>query len=256
MKSILITLVCIFMVKFSYSQSLVVTKTDGSKTTIALSDIENITFEDSGFTDFTDSRDGHVYKVVTIGTQTWMAENLAYLPAVSTSQEGSFTTPYYYVYGYEGSTVSAAKATANYGTYGVLYNWPAALTACPSGWHSPTDAEWKILEKNQGMSNSDADGIGWRNTGIVGGKLKETGTSHWLSPNTGATNNSGFTALPGGGRDDNGGFYTLGTYASIWSASEVDASISWYRDLHYFADGVQRFTYEKSGGLSVRCLQD
>jgi len=219
-----------------------VNKTDGSKTTIALSDIESITFENSGSMDFTDSRDGHVYKIIKINTQTWMAENLAYLPSVSQSSNGSDSSPYYYVYGYEGSIVSEAKATANYGTYGVLYNWPAALTACPSGWHSPTDAEWTILTDYLASS--------------AGGLMKETGTTHWVSPNTGATNASGFTALPGGSRDSYGGFYSLGDIAHFWSASENGTSYAWNRDLDSGTAGVWRNSPYRSYGCSVRCLQN
>lgn len=200
-------------------------------------------------------KDGRNYAIVKIGEQSWMTENLAYLPSVNPSSATSITTPYYYVYGYEGSTVASAKGTANYTTYGVLYNWPAALTACPSGWHLPTDEEWKVLEKNQGMSNSDADATGWRNTGTVGGKLKETGTSHWNSPNTGATNSSGFTALPSG-LSNSGGFLTLGDYASFWSASEYDASLAWYRVLYGNYDGVLQGNSYCDLGFSVRCLQN
>ena len=87
--------------------------------------------------------DGKVYKVVQIGNQCWMAENLAYLPSVSPPTEGSLIDPYSYVYGYEGTDINEAKTTTNYQTYGVLYNWPATLEACPSGWHLPSDAEWK-----------------------------------------------------------------------------------------------------------------
>lgn len=94
------------------------------------------------FGTFTDSRDGKVYNIVTIGKQFWMAENLAYLPSVVDPGTGSYTEPYYSVYGYNGTDVAAAKATENYQTYGVLYNWPAAMTACPEGWHLPSDAEW------------------------------------------------------------------------------------------------------------------
>jgi uncharacterized protein (TIGR02145 family) len=93
---------------------------------------------------FTDSRDGNTYKWVKIGDQVWMAENLAYLPEVSPPSEYSDTEPCYYVYGYEGTNVSEAKTTYNYKTYGVLYNYLAALTACPNGWHIPT-----IEEKHQ-----------------------------------------------------------------------------------------------------------
>jgi uncharacterized protein (TIGR02145 family) len=204
---------------------------------------------------FTDSRDGHSYPYKTIGTQTWMTENLAWLPSVNPFSVYSYDTPFYYVYGYEGSTVASAKATGNYTTYGVLYNWPAALTACPSGWHLPTDEEWKVLEKNQGMSQSDADAAGWRYSGTIGGKLKEAGTSHWISPNTGATNSSGFTALPGG-LSTSEGFTYLGSYTTFWSASESDASLAWGRTLYCYRDGVYRYYGYCYYGFSVRCLQN
>jgi len=87
---------------------------------------------------FMDVRDQHVYKYVKIGTQTWMAENLAYLPAVSPSSDGSESSAFYYVYNYEGSSISEAKSQGNYTSYGVLYNWEAAKIACPSGWYLPS----------------------------------------------------------------------------------------------------------------------
>lgn len=94
---------------------------------------------------FSDARDGNVYKIVTIMDQLWMAENLKYLPRVDSLAATSGRTPYYYVYGYDGTHVNAAKATANFATYGVLYNWPAAMI-CPSGWHLPSKREWLRLE--------------------------------------------------------------------------------------------------------------
>jgi uncharacterized protein (TIGR02145 family) len=193
------------------------------------------------FGTFTDNRDGRVYKKITIGIQTWMAENLAYLPAVSPPADGSEIDPYYYVCGYEGSNVSDAKATANYDTYGVLYNWPAALTACPAGWHLPTDAEWTTLTDFPGLS---------------GGSMKEAGTNHWNDPNTGATNGSGLTALPGGNRYYYGDFDYLGFYANFWSSSENDASYAWYRYLTYDGGGVGRNNFGVDNGFSARCLQN
>jgi uncharacterized protein (TIGR02145 family) len=204
---------------------------------------------------FIDNRDGHIYSYKTIGTQTWMAENLAWLPSVSPSSAGSETSSYYYIYGYEGTSTDAAKTTANYTTFGVLYNWVAAKTACPTGWHLPDDAEWKVLEKNQGMSDSDADAEGWRSSGTVGGKLKESGTTHWLSPNTGATNTSGFTALPGGYRLNGGGFSLLDNDAIFCAASGYDALRTWFRNVDYHHDGVYRGYDSKGGGVSVRCLK-
>ena len=193
---------------------------------------------------FTDTRDGIVYNWVKIGDQIWMSENLKYLPSVVGPTTGSQTTPYYYVYGYDGTSVTAAKATANYTTYGVLYNWKAACNSCPAGWHLPSDAEWTEL----------TDYLG--GTSIAGCKLKETGTTHWDSPNTGATNETGFTALPGGYRNDNGTVSSIGVYGAWWSATEDDATNAWYRNMGYSYSNVLRNYYYKELGFSVRCVRD
>ena len=105
------------------------------------------------------------------------------------------------------------------------------------------------------MSQSDADKYGYRPSGTVGGKLKESGLSHWISPNAGATNSSGFTALPGGS-SYGGGFNDPGGYALFWSASGSDASYSWYRGLDVYDDGVDRYYHFRNLGFSVRCLQN
>ena len=192
-----------------------------------------------------DSRDGNLYSYKTIGTQVWMTENLAYLPSVVGPGTGSNSTAYYYVYGYDGSDVATAKATDNYSTYGVLYNWTAAQSACPSGWHLPSDAEWTTLTDYLGGES------------VAGGKLKEAGESHWDSPNTGATNSSGFTALPGGYRRFDGGFfYGIGLYGLWWSSTESPARPAWYRYLYYDSSAVGRHDTYKEAGFSVRCLRD
>ena len=206
----------------------------------------------------TDIRDGNSYQTVLIGEQCWMAENLKYLPSVVDAGIGSNTTPYYYVYGYDGASVSAAKSTANYTTYGVLYNWPAAMNSsasssanpsgvqgvCPTGWHLPSDAEWTELTDYLGGES------------VAGGKLKETGTTHWTSPNTGATNETGFTALPGGFRDLNGYFYIIGHFGYWWSATESDATSAWGRTMGGNYGTVFRDGNDKEVGFSVRCLRD
>jgi|GEM_PF-2184697 len=204
--------------------------------------------------DFTDARDGQTYSTVLIGDQCWMAENLAYLPEVSPSSQGNNTNPYYYVYDYQGTDVAEAKASTNYQTYGVLYNWPASLDACPEGWHLPTDAEWCTLEQEVDptitCSSTSLRGVDG------GGKLKESGNTHWNSPNTGATNSSGFTALPGGNRSSLKPFYNLGTNGFWWSSSQ-GGSNAWHRVLTYNCAQVIRINYDNmSLGLSVRCLKD
>jgi uncharacterized protein (TIGR02145 family) len=193
---------------------------------------------------FTDPRDGNVYKTVSIGNQVWMAENLRYLPGVVGPGEGSLTTVYYYVYDYVGSNVNQAKAASNYTTYGVLYNWPAACTSCPSGWHLPTDAEWTVLTSYLGGNE------------VAGGKLKETGTVHWNTPNIGASNETEFTALPGGYRNYSGMFEMMGGYGSWWSTDEYQTDYAWLRSIGYDFGTVYRNNDDKSVGVSVRCVKD
>jgi uncharacterized protein (TIGR02145 family) len=188
---------------------------------------------------FVDERDNHEYKWVKIGNQIWMAENLAYLPTVVGPGTSSETTPYYYVHGYNGTSISDAKATSNYTTYGVLYNWQAAMTACPAGWHISSDAEWTEL----------IDFLG--GTEVAGGKMKETGTSHWFSPNFGATNESGFSGLPGGYFWPNS-FTSIGYYGVFWRTM---VNYEGY-NLYFESQKTNTLIPNKAAGFSIRCLKD
>jgi uncharacterized protein (TIGR02145 family) len=232
----------------------------------------------------TDARDGQSYNTVQIGTQCWMRQNLAYLDTVVPPANYSSSVPYKYVYGYSGTDVVAAKATANYATYGVMYNWPAMLNGftpcngsgappndqcltpiqgiCPAGWHIPSHYEWTTLEKSVG-SNPGAfpydvtTTLIWLGTD-EGGNLKEAGTSHWTSPNTGATNSSGFTALPGG-YTWSGSSSGIGNFSRWWSSTEQGSLEAWYRDLDYNYSGVYRDAFGSSklyAGNYCRCIKD
>jgi uncharacterized protein (TIGR02145 family) len=192
---------------------------------------------------FTDIRDGNVYKTVTIGDQIWMAENLRYLPVVTGPVSGATASNRYYVYGYEGTNVTEARATENYKTYGVLYNWVAAKAACPEGWHIPTDEEWAQLSEYLG-------GTG------VGGKLKEKGTKHWNSPNTGATNIVGFAALPGGGRFSTFSFHYSGDQGFWWTASQDGTGLYYYRYIQQNDKEMLRGYVMMDAGFSVRCVKN
>jgi uncharacterized protein (TIGR02145 family) len=141
---------------------------------------------------------------------------------------------------------------SNCDVYGGLYQWdemmnydtvPGSQGICPAGWHLPTDAEWTVLLNNLGGDST------------VGANLKETGTTHWAWPNTGATNESGFTALPGGYRYYSGTLY-LTDYAVFWSSSESLSAGAWYRQLYFNYAYVTRRAYTKSNGFSVRCLKN
>jgi uncharacterized protein (TIGR02145 family) len=172
---------------------------------------------------FTDSRDGKTYKTVKIGSQTWMAENLNY----STSNSWCYD-----------------NNNSNCNTYGRLYTWEAAKIACPAGWHLPTDNEWTKL----------IDFLGGQNG--AGGKMKQSGTTNWWEPNNNATNSSGFTVLPGGGRNYGGNFGNMGFGALFWSSTEVGTDGAWSRDLGYDYAAVGTSYDGKNYGFSVRCLQD
>ena len=212
---------------------------------------------------FTDSRDGKVYTTVTIGDQVWLAEGLAYLPAVSASATGSLIDPHYYVYGYEGTDVTAAKATDNYSTHGVLYNWPAAMTACPEGWHLPTDAEWTQLEEYLIANGNNYDGTSVGNK-IAKSMASDTGWSpsndEGVPGNTDYPtyrNKSGFSALAGGTRNaENNAFEYIGGVIGWWSSTESGVT-AWYRILYFDEIDLYRNDYSgKDNGLSVRCVKD
>lgn len=202
---------------------------------------------DNSLQTFTDSRDGNVYKTIKIGSQVWMAENLRYLPSVSEPGVISAEIPLYYVYSYTGTSLAGAKGSFYYGAYGVLYNWAAAKAVCPAGWHLPTIEEWNQL----------ADYLGGKS--VAGIKLKETGTGHWQTTSTDVTNETGFTALPGGFRNFDGKFYSAGHRGYWWSATEGSELYSvWHIHLSYNASGMgmDSFANSKAGGLSVRCVKD
>ncbi|MBI4646674.1 MAG: fibrobacter succinogenes major paralogous domain-containing protein, partial [Bacteroidia bacterium] len=178
-----------------------------------------------------DVRDGKSYSTVRIGNQCWMAENLNYGTKINgTSAQTNNSTPEKYCY---------SNNEANCTIYGGLYQWAeivqylngATNTAnwipvpagnvqgiCPTGWHILTDDEYKQMEMFLGMTQSQADAIDYRGTD-EGGKLKEIGTTHWTSPNTGATNSSFFTALPGGNTDDFGSFNSVNNSCGWWLAT-------------------------------------
>lgn len=208
---------------------------------------------------FIDGRDQHEYKWVIIGNQTWMAENLAFLPSVSPPLAGSDTIPYYYVFRYEGSNVTAAKQWEFYSDYGVFYNWPAAMNGadssssipsgvqgiCPDGWHLPSDGEWDILVNYLGGDMA------------AGKSLKsDSGWNKYEGEPGEGDNSSGFNALAAGSRHNGGDFYNLGFNALFWSSTSYGKYSAWYRYLGYFHNGVYRYYSNTRYGFSVRCVRD
>ncbi|NQU86814.1 MAG: PKD domain-containing protein [Mariniphaga sp.] len=230
----------------NYSDTITITSNGGNQDVEVLMEVVEL----SGI--FIDSRDNYEYNWIRIGSQIWMAENLVYLPSVSPPSGESYADPFYYIYDYSGIDVAAAKATDNYTIYGALYNWPAALTACPGGWHLPTDAEWKQMEMFIGMSQSDADDIGWRGTD-EGTLLKAI--SGWFNNGNG-TDDYGFSGLPGGYRTSDGNFSSIGSLGLWWSATENSSDQAWYRSLYFDYFNFNRNYYNKEGGFSVRCVRD
>ena len=148
---------------------------------------------------------------------------------------------------------------SSHGTiYGKLYNWYAAAhpMICPEGWHVPTDADWQLMEAALGMPADELDQEGprghWQN---VGGKLKAT--TLWLTPGAGATNESGFTGLPGGGRYvPNADFNYMSVIGNWWSASERDPEHAWARYLFDADQSFQRGRERKEAGYCIRCVRD
>jgi uncharacterized protein (TIGR02145 family) len=187
--------------------------------------------------------DGNVYNTVIIGTQCWMKENLkttkyndsTAIPNVTDNTAWvQLSTPGYCFYNNDVATYK--------NTYGALYNWYAVNTGklCPAGWHVPSDAEWQVLVDYLGGDH------------VAGGKLKST--SGWNSPNTGATNSSGFTALPGGNRGD--GSWYKGYSGTWWSSTEEISTHAWERNLGWNSSDMYKYASGKYDGYSVRCVRD
>ena len=199
---------------------------------------------------------GNVYKTVTIGTQTWMAENLKstkynngipILLVTDNTEWASLQSGAYCWYNNDDE---------NRNEYGALYNWYAATNnLCPTGWHVPNASDWITL-------------ISFLGDSIAGGKLKEIGTLHWYSPNTGATNETGFTAKPGGERNENGSFNNKGYHAMLWSSTTttlpckkpggkgpVCPSYHNARIISYDLNNLDHLSVTGShSGFSVRCV--
>lgn len=193
---------------------------------------------------FTDTRDGQTYETVTIGDQTWFAENLNYdTPSSWLSKNLTYGTSESWNYD---------NNPANGVIYGRLYTWDAALIACPIGTHLPTDEEWKILEMELGMSQSEADLFGWRGSD-EGFKLKSQ--SGWLNNGNG-DNSSGFDVLPAGYRYSTGLFEHLGRYGDCWTATEASDTTAYGRGLGTGYKQVYRGKEDKQGGSSIRCIKD
>jgi len=224
--------------------------------------VEFTTIEEQTAETSTIDYEGKTYKTVKIGNQWWMAENLAYLPSVSPGTEGSNTTPYYYVYDYNGTSVSAAKTSDKYETYGVLYNWEAAKTACPPGWHLPTDSEWEQLASFISDDRYSKDGDGTWST--LGKHLKaEDGWYIFSGFGGNGIDDYEFTALPGGFRGLNRdnepgsmGFHDERGLGGWWSATQYNSNNAWGRILIGQTNDMYRPYREKSSGASVRCVKD
>jgi len=196
-------------------------------------------------------------QTVTIGTQVWMTKNLDVttfrngdpIPEAKTDEEwakaGENKQPAWCYY--DNDPANGAK-------YGKLYNWYAVIDSrglAPVGYHIPTDAEWSTF-----INYLDPNADGGNNNNTAGGKMKSTGTQYWQSTNTDATNESGFSGLPGGFRYGNGTFDGFGSYGGWWSSTEDDATSAWNRDLGYYGGSVLRGYNGKRYGFSVRCLRD
>lgn len=195
--------------------------------------------------------EGNIYNTVNIGTQIWMKENLKTTKFSNGTDIPLVTSDFYWYlmttpgYCWYGNNVN------NKVTYGALYNWYAMdvqqngnRNVCPSGWHVPTDAEWSILMTYLGGES------------VAVGKLKETGTFHWQLPNSDATDEIGFTALPGGVRDYDGMFFGIGSYGCWWSATEFVTGGAWSRYMGYDGSGGYRHGNFENDGFSVRCVKD
>lgn len=190
--------------------------------------------------------DGNTYTSVSIGSQIWLKENLkttkfndgTQIPLVTALEDWrELTSP--------GCCWYDNNAASYKNSYGALYNWFAASSGklCPTGWHVPSHDEWETLVNNLGSNTA-------------GGQLKEMGTTHWLSPNEGASNSTGFTALPGGQRAKYGSYSNMGSTGYWWTSTQYSSSNAHYHIIYHNYAYADDCDWDKEYGLSVRCIKD
>ena len=202
--------------------------------------------------------DGNTYTSIQIGTQVWMAENLKTTKYNDGTAIPNITEAATWAAATKGAYSDYGNTPVNSTTYGRLYNWyvvdnnaatkmasNGGKNVCPTGWHVPSDDEWSTLTTYLG------------GFGVAGDKLKEAGTTHWITTNTGVTNETGFTALPGGSRSyQSGTFIGIGGAGVWWSSTESYLTTAWYRSMGYNHPAVRFFPTDKEAGFSVRCVRD
>jgi uncharacterized protein (TIGR02145 family) len=191
--------------------------------------------------------DGNYYRHVTIGAQVWMTENLkttrfrdsTSIPLVEDILNWSSRITHGYCWYNNDESMYKEK-------YGAIYNWYTVSTGklCPTGWHVPSESDWVVLTNYLG------------GTSRAGGSLKELGISHWKNPNAGATNETGFTARPGGYRMSTGEFGNEGIYGNWWSATTTIANVANYRSIYYGNTILNKSFISQKSGLSVRCVKN
>lgn len=204
--------------------------------------------------------DGNEYRAVEIAGKYWMAENLKVtqdfdglpLPMVESNEDWSNMPTSTSAFCWYNNEPELGE------TYGALYTYTAATKVCPDGWHLPSDEEWKELEYRLSGYYDEIDDYGWRFLTFVSGKLKEAGTEHWMPPNYGANNATGFTALPAGARNNAGLFVNLGARAWFWTSSQGKYSVedAICRGLRHDTDQVSRAEFNRNHAFSVRCVKD
>jgi uncharacterized protein (TIGR02145 family) len=191
---------------------------------------------------------GYTYSSIVLGNgQEWMAENLRSISYANGDPIQNVTDNTIWQNLTAGAWAHYNNDNQYENPYGKLYNWYTVAdprNVCPTGWHVPSDAEWTVL----------SDYLGGE--AVAGGKMKSTGTAYWVSPNTNATNESGFSGLPGGNRGVDGVFLYVGNNGHWWSSAELDTDYAWFRYLFYSNGNVPIVPGFKAVGFSVRCLRD
>jgi uncharacterized protein (TIGR02145 family) len=191
--------------------------------------------------------DGNIYHIITIGTQVWTVENLKVTHYRNGDSIPKVTNDTAWVDLTTGALCDYGNVPDDSTTYGKLYNWYSIVdprNLCPPGWHVSTKDEWRNLSRYLGGET------------FAGGKLKESGTTHWASPNNGADNSSGFTALPSGRNPESPDFFKMGYFGYYWSSTTEGATDAWNFELFYNRSELFWNLSPKCFGLSIRCVKD